>query len=46
MLEVFADENFKEQIVSGLRRRLRDLDITTAQEASLVANPLSVVDQS
>jgi hypothetical protein len=46
VIEVFADENFKEQIVNGPRCRLRDLDITTAQEAGLVANPLSVVDPS
>jgi hypothetical protein len=46
VLQVFTDETFKEQIVNGLRRRLRDLDITTAQEAGLVANPLSVVDPS
>ncbi|HUE96808.1 MAG TPA: DUF5615 family PIN-like protein [Longimicrobiaceae bacterium] len=35
MFKLAADENFKEQIVNGLRRRLRDLDITTAQEAGL-----------
>ena len=39
MLKVFADENFKEQIVNGLRRRLRHLDITTAQEAGLRGSP-------
>lgn len=31
MLRVVADENFKEQIVNGLRRRLRELDITTTR---------------
>lgn len=32
MLALLADENFKEQIVTGLRRRLRDLDITTVRD--------------
>jgi hypothetical protein len=39
VLQVVADENFKEQIVNGLRRRLRDLDITTAQDAGLRGSP-------
>lgn len=36
MLRVVADENFKVQIVNGLRRRLRDLDILTAREAGFL----------
>lgn len=36
MLKLLADENFKEQIVNGLRRRLPGLDITTVREAGLL----------
>ena len=36
MLAFLADENFKDQIVTGLRRRLRELDITTARAAGLL----------
>jgi hypothetical protein len=36
VLALLTDENFKEQIVTGLRRRLRDLDITTARATGLL----------
>ena len=36
MLRLLADENFKEQIVNGLRRRIATLDIATARGAGLV----------
>lgn len=35
MLKLLADENFKGQIVSGLRRRLPKLNITTVRDAGL-----------
>jgi len=35
MLKVAADENFKHQIVSGLRRRLPAIDLVTVQGAGL-----------
>jgi predicted nuclease of predicted toxin-antitoxin system len=38
VLRVLADENFKGQIVSGLRRRSPDLDVTTARDAGLLGN--------
>lgn len=36
MLELLADENFKDQIVSGLRRRLPTLDLSTARQHGLL----------
>lgn len=38
MLKLLADENFKEQIVNGLRRRLPGVDVTTVREAGLLGN--------
>ena len=35
MLRLAADENFKQQIVNGLRRRLPRIDILTIREAGL-----------
>ncbi|MGH2587375.1 MAG: DUF5615 family PIN-like protein [Dehalococcoidia bacterium] len=35
MLRLLADENFKQKIVSGLRRRQPDLDLVSAQEVGL-----------
>jgi hypothetical protein len=36
MLAVLADENLREQIVNGLRRRVPDLDLVTARDADLL----------
>lgn len=36
MLTLAADENFKEQIVNGLRRRLPGIDIATVRSEGLV----------
>ena len=33
MLKLLADENFNQQIVTGLRRRLVDVDVVTVREA-------------
>lgn len=38
MLAVVTDENFREQIVNGLRRRHRGLDLVTAREAGLLGS--------
>jgi hypothetical protein len=38
MLAIVTDENFREQIVNGLRRRLRGLDLITAREAGLLGS--------
>jgi hypothetical protein len=38
VLAVVTDENFREQIVNGLRRRLSGLDLVTAREAGLLGN--------
>lgn len=35
MLDLAADENFKQQIVSGLRRRLPRLDLVTVRSAGI-----------
>ena len=35
MVRLAADENFKQQIVNGLRRRLPAVDILTIREAGL-----------
>lgn len=35
MLRLAADENFKQQIVDGLRRRLPDVDLVTVRSAGL-----------
>jgi hypothetical protein len=36
VLALLADENFKDQTVTGLRRQLRNLDVTTARTAALL----------
>lgn len=38
MLRLLADENFKEQIVNGLRRRLPGIDLVTVRDAGLVGD--------
>lgn len=38
MLSLLSDENFREQIVNGLRRRLRGLDLVTARQAGLLGS--------
>ncbi len=38
MLRLLADENLKEQIVNGLRRRLPGVDIVTARDAGLLGD--------
>ncbi len=38
-IKVMADTNFNRLIVQGLLRRLRDLDIVTAQELGLAEEP-------
>lgn len=39
MLPLVADENLKQQIVNGLRRRLVDVDIVTIRQAGLAGTP-------
>lgn len=39
MLKLLADENFKRQIVVGLRRRISTVDITTVQDLGLTGSP-------
>lgn len=39
MLDLAADENFKQQIVNGLRRRLPRLDLVTVRSAGIVGAP-------